>query len=100
VALDRYRATEAEPPEHLLRYDPGDWSGEEFNPSHPERLAPVQKHIQWAAARRQWVREHVTTKAQFDRLFFAADVVYPEEARTNGAWMAALLTGHRDWVDG
>ena len=99
MALDRYRATEAEPPEHLLRYDAGDWSGEEFNPSHPERLAPTQRWTQWKAARREWARRHCETREQFARMY-AADVVFPPECRTNGAFMDAILIGHPEWVDG
>ena len=93
MVVDRRKLIKEQPPEYLLRYDESDWSGSEVNPVNPDRPARMKPSVQWQAARRTWIKQHVTTFEEFDRLY-ADDAVFPPGVKPlDSRDIDALLTG-------
>jgi hypothetical protein len=97
VVRDRRDTGSLGPPAELLRYVESDWSGAP-NPLEDPLWAKGRPAIRWAAARRRWITTYVSSREQFDRLFFAADVQFPDGFDVRSDYdVSCVMTGFPRW---
>jgi hypothetical protein len=85
-------------PEPLVRYRPGDWVGPANSLEWPTTHDLGRPPIRWAKARHKWASEHIHTEADFDRLLYGPDVVFPPDTNVRiDRDLTCVFSGHYEW---